>query len=459
MAARGMCNTGEHADWQSPRLPRAGLVVLASLLFIYPIPHTISLRYLLLLAAAVVFGYLAIRRGSPAILLRPVLPLALFGALLAWLFFGAVFISHDFARTLSEVSSQWLMALLSLMAGLAAGSAFANDAAAGVRLLRVVFFVLLAHVVIVDAQALWLAVSSGTFAARAQGLTAGPDQASYLTNMLLALLLGESLVRIGGKPSGLGLGNTLLLVAWLIGVVSLYAEGARNSIPVLVVLCGVIVLLYLVQGRNPKRWLYAGAATALLAVLVVSFAVTTANVQRGSDWRQVWDTIPVALDTGRHKAWLDEEKYGLPTLADGRSVETSTYLRVAWMKESLLLVADNPLGTGYDRNAFGKGLRMKYGEGKGHSHSGALDVAIGAGVPGLLLWIAFLASLAWLGLRRYASSQTFAALALLLIMVDYFTRMFLDSNVKDHMLLQFMLVAGLLAAQAAGAPNSKAHAG
>ena len=32
---------------------------------------------------------------------------------------------------------------------------------------------------------------------------------------------------------------------------------------VLVVLCGVIVLLYLVQGRNPKRWLYAGAPVQL----------------------------------------------------------------------------------------------------------------------------------------------------------------------------------------------------
>lgn len=459
MAARGICNTGEHANRQSPWLLRVGLVVLASLLLIYPIPHTISLRYLMLLAAAVVFGYLVIRRGSPAILLRPGLPLALFGALLVWLFLGAVFISHDSARTLSEVSSQWLTALLSLMAGVAAGSAFENDSAAGRRLLRIAFFVLLAHVVIVDAQALWLAVSSGTFEARAQGLTAGADQSSYLTNMLLALLLGESLVRISGKPSGLGLGNTLLLAAWLIGVVSLYAEGTRNSIPVLVVMCGVTVLLYLVQAGNSKRWLYAGAATALLAVLIVSFAVTTAGVKRGSDWHHVWDTIPVALDTGPHKAWLDEEKYGLPKLPDGRSVESSTYLRVAWMKEGLLLVAEHPLGTGFDRNAFGHGLRMKYGEGKGHSHSGVLDVAIGAGVPGLLLWVAFLASLAWLGLRRYASSQAFAGLALLLIVMDYFTRMFLDSNVKDHMLLQFMLVAGLLVAQAVGAPNSKAHAG
>ncbi|MEW6331580.1 MAG: O-antigen ligase family protein [Pseudomonadota bacterium] len=457
MAARGMRNAGEYADRQSPRLLRAGLVVLALLLFIYPIPHTISLRYLLLLAAAVVFGYLAIRRGSPALLLRPVLPLALFGALLAWLFLGAVFISHDPARTLSEVSSQWLMALLSLMAGVAAGSAFANDAAAGRRLLRVVFFVLLAHVVIVDAQALWLAVSSGSFAARAQGLTAGPDQASYLTNMLLALLLGESLVRINGKPSGLGLGNNLLLVAWLIGVVSLYAEGTRNSIPVLVVLCGVIVLFYLVQGRNPKRWLYAGAATALLAVLVVSFAVTTAGVQRGSDWRQVWDTLPVALDTERHKAWLDEEKYGLPKLPDGRSVETSTYLRVAWIKEGLLLVAEHPLGTGFDRNAFGHGLRMKYGEGMGHSHSGVLDVAIGAGVPGLLLWFAFLVSLAWLGWRRFSRLHVFVGLALLMVVLDYFTRMFLDSTVKDHMLQQFMLVAGLLAALSAAAARPEEH--
>lgn len=455
-----------HSGWNSSEfavglvrwLPHAGLGVLASLLFIFPIPHTITLRYLLLLAAAGIFGYLATRRGNPAILPRLRLPLMLFGALLAWLYIGAVFISDDSVRTLSEVSSQWLMVLLSLMVGLVAGVASENDPATRRRLLHVVFFVLLAHVVIVDAQALWSAISSNAFTTRAQGLTAGPDQSSYLTNMLLAFLLSESLVRIAGRSPGLGLNNALFFAAWIIALASLYAEGTRNSLPVLVVMCGAFFILYLVHGRGSRRWFFVAGSTVLMAILVVSLAFTATDVKRGNDWRQVWDTVSIGLDTEQHKAWLDQEKYGLPKLPDGRSVETSTYLRVAWMKEGVHLVGDHPLGIGFDRNAFGNGLMMKYGEGRGHSHSGVLDLAIGTGVPGILLWFAFLASLAWVALRHTQGPRVFAALTLLLIVLDYSARMFLDSIIKDHMLQQFMLVAGLLAAQAAGASRSKEHA-
>lgn len=451
-------NNGELAVGQVRWLHHAGLGVLALLLFIFPIPHTISLRYLLLLAAAGIFGYLAIKRGNPAILPRLRLPLALFGALLVWLFLGAVFISDDPVRTLSEVSSQWLMVLLSLMAGVVAGVALENDPVMRRRLLHVVFFVLLAHVAIVDAQSLWSTIFSNAFTARAQGLTAGPDQSSYLTNLLLAFLLSESLARVAGRPAGLGLNNAMLFTAWIIGVTSLYAEGTRNSIPALMAMCGAIVLLYLVHSRNSNRWLSAVGATALMIMLLVSLAYTTSEVKRGQDWHHVWDTVAIALDTEQHKGWLDKEKYGLPELPDGQMVEESTYLRVAWMKEGVLLVGDHPLGIGFDRNAFGQGLKMKYDEGHGHSHSGVLDLAIGAGLPGVLLWFAFLGSLAWLGLRRFNRLRVFAGLALFMIILDYSTRMFLDSTVKDHILQQFMLVAGLLAAPAAAASEPEEYA-
>jgi hypothetical protein len=381
-------NNGELAVGQMRWLQHAGLGVLALLLFIFPIPHTISLRYLLLLVAAGVFGYLAIKRGNPAILPRLWLPLALFGALLVWLFLGAVFISNDPVRTLSEVSSQWLMVLLSLMAGLVAGVALENDPATRRSLLHVVFFVLLAHVVIVDAQALWSTISSNAFTARAQGLTAGPDQSSYLTNMLLAFLLSQSLVRVAGRSPGLGLNNAWLFTAGIIALASLYAEGTRNSLPVLVVMCVAIVLLYLRHSRSSIRWLSAAGATALMIMLLVSLAYTTSEVKRGQDWHHVRDTVAIALDTEQHKGWLDKEKYGLPELPDGQMVEESTYLRVAWMKEGVLLVRDHPLGIGFDRNAFGQGLKMKYDHGRGHSHSGVAVVRV-SGQPRLARIAAF----------------------------------------------------------------------
>jgi len=80
----------------------------------------------------------------------------------------------------------------------------------------------------------------------------------------------------------------------------------------------------------------------------------------------------------------------------------------------------------------------------GSSHSGWLDLAIGAGIPGVLLWCMFLASVAHIGLRRYRSDGSVYGLALLLVTVGFSIRMLVDSVNYDHVFQQFMFVTGLL---------------
>ncbi len=137
-------------------------------------------------------------------------------------------------------------------------------------------------------------------------------------------------------------------------------------------------------------------------------------------------------------------------------MDVSVYLRIAWLKEGLLLVRDHPFGIGFDRNAFGHGLKAKYGRGVGHSHSGLLDMAIGLGIPGALLWLGFFASLAAIAWRRHRASGNYAAILLLLLLLDYGVRMVLDSVIRDHMLQQFMFLAGLAAVlTVAGVPEKR----
>jgi hypothetical protein len=457
--ARSGWKSGDIAVGQTRWQHHAVLVTFALLLFILPIPHTISLRYFLLLGAASLFGYLAIKRGDFGAFRPLVLPATLFAALSIWIVFGSVFISSDPRESLSEILSQWLMAFLFLMTGAAAGIATEDNRSMQQRLLHVMFLVFLVHVLIIDVEMLWHVAASGEFTRRAHGLTDGPDKASYLTSALLVFILSELFLRFIADRPMLRMKNLPLLMALLLALASLYAESVRNTVPTLIVAGMALVFLYAGNNyhKNLRRRTYAVLVVSLFIMIIMSLTVA-AMMQRGTDWDQFSNTLSVAWDTGNHKGWLDESKYGLPVLPDGRGVEPSTYLRVAWIKEGSILVAEHPLGIGFERNAFGRGLNMKYGEGAGHSHSGVLDLAIGAGVPGVLLWFAFLISLAWLALRHIHGPRAFAALALLLIVLDHFTRMFLDSIVKDHMLMQFMLVAGLLAVQAAGASRSKEHA-
>jgi len=74
----------------------------------------------LLLGAIGLFGYLALRRRNLTILSHLTLSAVLFVTLSFWIVIGAIFISDDPGRSLSEVRGQWLMALVSLMTGVAA---------------------------------------------------------------------------------------------------------------------------------------------------------------------------------------------------------------------------------------------------------------------------------------------------------------------------------------------------
>jgi O-antigen ligase len=156
-------------------------------------------------------------------------------------------------------------------------------------------------------------------------------------------------------------------------------------------------------------------------------------------------TVSIAWDTEHYKAWQDNGRDGWPKLPSGERVDDSAYQRIAWLKEGLLLFKEHPYGIGFGRDAFGHGLKAKYGQGGGHSHSGLLDMAIGLGIPGVLLWLVFFSSLASVAGRQYRANRNYAALLLLLLLTDYGARMVLDSVIRDHMLQQFMFLAGLAA--------------
>ena len=131
-------------------------------------------------------------------------------------------------------------------------------------------------------------------------------------------------------------------------------------------------------------------------------------------------------------------------------MDWSNYMRLARMKAGVDLTLENPWGVGFGRNAFGHAVMKKYGESSSHSHSGLIDLAVGTGIPGTLLWIGFLASLATLGWRSFRRTQDYCALALLLLVTGYGTRMVLDSTIRDHMLQMFLFLAAFLAVIAAG---------
>lgn len=421
------------------------LALVGALFFVWPIPHTISASDLLLVLSLCLFGYLAWQRGWPRRSFRGLLlPAAVLVALTAWIYLVAFFISPETSWSLDEISSQWIRGLMALSAGALAATAVSTNPDLMRKALFVIIIALLLHVLYVDLEAVYL-WWHGQSLERLAGLTEGPDKINYLTNMLFCFLLAEFFLRICHKNRLLPFGNGILLATLALAVISEFAELTRNGIFTLVLMLLTLCALYLAeQGKQLKKSTMVAGVVTMLFLVVAGLGLVVAARQSYS-LNNLIGTVSIAWNTEHYKAWRDDGREGWPTLPGGETVDPSAYQRIAWLKEGLLLVKQHPLGIGFGRNAFGHGLKAKYGEGSGHSHSGLLDLAIGVGVPGALLWLGLIVILMRLTWKQYRATHSYVALLLLLVLTDYGARMVLDSIIRDHMLQQFMFLTGLAA--------------
>ena len=432
-----------------------GLVLLGLLFFVWPVPHTVSVRDLLLALNLLVFGYLAWRQGWPRDVARALsVPGAMLLALTAWMYVVAVFIFPENTWSLGEIESQWWRALAALLIGAFVATAARENRGLTVGVFAVLLAALAAHILYVDFQAMQGLLGPGSLE-RMAGLTEGPDKSNYLTNVLFGFLLAELFSRAVYRKRALPLSNAVFAAALVLTSVSELAERTRNGIITLVLMLLLLAWFYVRDhhARLNKLALAAGIATMMAIVLGGAALVVTAR--QSSSFNELIDTIPIAWDAEHYKAWQEEGAESWPKLPNGQTVDISVYQRIAWLKEGLLLVRDHPLGIGFGRNAFGHGLEAKYGKGGGHSHSGLLDMAIGLGIPGALLWLGFFASLAVIACRRRRAGANYAAILLLMLLLDYGARMLLDSVIRDHMLQQFMFLTALAAVLMIGAVKGK----
>jgi O-antigen ligase len=424
------------------KLEIAALVLLGLLFFVWPMPHTVSVRDLLLVLNLCLFGYLAWQRGWPRQSFRKLLlPASALAALTAWMYLVAFFISPETSWSLDEISSQWIRALLALLAGVVVAIAVKKESGLVQKTLFVIFVALMLHVLYVDLEALniWLHDQN---LERLAGLTEGPDKSNYLTNLLFCFLLTESFSRIFHKKGMLPFGNGVLTAALVLAVISVIVERTRNGIIMLVLMLLALGALYLVEQRKrlKKTAIIGGIATMFMVVIAGLGLVVAAR--QSSSLNNLVATVSIGWDTENSKAWQNDGRDGWPKLPSGETVDSSAYLRIAWLKEGLILFKEHPYGIGFGRNAFGHGLKAKYGKGGGHSHSGLLDFAIGTGVPGTLLWLGFFVSLMRLAWKRSRAAHSPVAILLMLLLLDFGARVFLDSVIRDHMLQQFMLLVG-----------------
>lgn len=424
------------------RLQMTAYALLAVLFFVWPIGHTMSLRegasYLLLL----LFGYLFFGLGDRRERLRAIkAPAILLSLLILWTIVAAIFISDHTFWSLKEIKSQWLKGAVAITMGALCGGVSKKGSIISIKSVIMLFFILIIlQTLYFDLYYLFIYEKTDGVSKWVGVYASGPDKANYQAVYALTIILAELAYRAGRKGERFLPLNSYGIIACLVIILySFSLDGVRNGLIVSSMLIVATFFYYLYHHRTNRKNI------ALVLIVFFGFVIfSVQHVRTNSKWDHFIETFVVAIDTETNKRWLDYNKYPPVYLADGKEVRYSNYLRVAWITEGLKLVKDRPLGVGFGREAFGIGLQDKYGEGSGHSHSGMIDMAVGAGIPGAILWILFVLSLIYIAQKIYRKNGSFAALLLIYISSGFFVRMFVDSTIRDHMLLQFLFFAGFL---------------
>lgn len=425
--------------------------LLAILFVIWPISHTIALRNVLLFVLLVWALIVADRAALvDAARLRPCRRSLLWLlAFTAWMLAELAF-TPFWRHALSAINGQWFSALLvALLGAVLAASGAGLPRPRTVALLFI--GVLLFHVLVVDGEGLTQTVAwilhhhtwpPGFVGRRIKGLTAGPDKSNYLTNLLLDMTVAELSLRIE-QQRFLPVGIYALLGVLAIAFAGTYFEAMRDGL-IDIVLLGTFLVSRFIWVRRTQ----ISVRAAIGVGLVIFFVVLAIGLDVAFDprWDTLFATIPIAWNTTAYHAAWQYPGSPLPLLPNGHPVNGSNYLRLAWIKEGLKSVWDYPLGVGYSRSAFGKVLLLRYGHtvAATSTNNGILNLAVGTGIPGVLLWFCWLGTTLRSAFTAFNGPSAFWARALFLVMLDVGSRNLVDANLQDYMLEQFMFLVGFL---------------
>lgn len=426
---------------------RLSLLVLLALsgmlLFVYTLPHAMALRKFLLAAAFL----LSAKAFLNALRNQDELGSAfkIYALLQIWMLIVALFVADPSIPSLLEWKGQWLTTTISFIIGVGlAAMLTGSNMRKPLSIVALIVTIPIALLIFTNnAVVLYDIFRQGAFLTHHPGITDHTANMGYAIALLEPLLIADILSRIVRKtpllPFSIWLGGLILGML----VFALVASSSRNGLLIMLlafILGAVMVLSELRKTYPPKRTAVAIAVFALLILAYIGVALKS-DIR----WKKFAETVPIAWDIDRDTRWLEGNGVDLPLSPSGSVVDASTYYRIAWAREAWRMLLEHPWGTEISRDTFYRLEVAKYGHaGMAHSHNGWLDFGLNFGFPGLILWATFLFIMMRTGWRAWRECRESLGFALVLLVLLFALRALCDSIFRNHMIEQFMLVAGLL---------------
>lgn len=346
------------------------LSLFALLVFVLSIPGTMALRNIsavLLLLSLLAIWYKNRQYISPTITEERVGKIVLtLMAITIYIFIHSIYLSHEPDWSLGEFKSHWLYPVLYFVIGiLLALITQIKKYFSGETLITFLFYSIFLHVLYLDLSAFEDFMRHGLIVRRYGGLSVSVATASYLTNILLVMILSETLYRHLKKKRILKVSNTGLFIVSILCLLSIIIESSRFGIILSILISFTTGLLFF---RKSKLRFALKFTYSIIFISVISTPLIY-SMNTDPRWGVMEDTISIVLKGDNNKYWLDAE--AKPLKVSGGENVSSGYLRLAWIVTGIEYIAKDMIGIGYGRNSFGHAIEIN--EDNSNFRGGALS--------------------------------------------------------------------------------------
>ena len=371
--------------------------LLVILWFIWPLPHTTALRYICLVFGSIL-GLFQIYSSWSEVSLKKSWP----SLLLTYLFFSWVsihvfYIANDPVLQYREYTTVWRNAGLSFLFGLGLIVGIGRwplknlmkYLVVGLSASVVFYFVkfcssnYLIHYISVPEYLLLFKGSAPFYVPKISYVF---FLTPILVTCLVTILFSKKQISDEGNSS-----ENFYFIFGMIGCTAIYTifilENIKNGIFYSVLLTCMFLFVELLKSKN-----YSSKAMRVpVVILSIALLFLCINIKQNQSWQNFFIDFKVAMHIDKNDAWLYKDA-PLPLNESGKAVSGTNFDRVSWGIVGLQLLKENPLGYGVLQSSFGHLAEKKWpGSGLAQSHSGWLDLALGLGIPGIvLLFLSFI---------------------------------------------------------------------
>jgi len=425
--------------------------IFSMLIFILPIPGTIALRNVLfvLLTLLLLIGfirdksYLRVSNLNTSLVIMT----AIFFVFILYVFFHSIYISEVIEWSLNNLRRHLFYGFLYFIVGLLiANFAYKSESFPIRSLLTILFFSMFVHIFYIDMVALDKLWNANEILRRYGGLIEYITAANYITNILLAFCIAELVYRLRTREKILLVSDGVLYLLIGFSIVSSFIEGLRLGDIALVLLGVGSAVVFLYRNQDFSRRKRQLIAASLIVILSLPLAY---NIAMDPRWAKLIETVPMAINSADSQHWVDHSQ-PMPKTESGYAVGGSNYERIFRAKKSIDFIYSEPLGIGYGGDSFGRAFKKiypDYGKEVYHgrdSHSAILSLTIGVGIPGLFLWIFFIFYASKTSIINLKKNYDFFPILSIFILMGMFSRSFVDTNMRDHIIMQYMIIFGIV---------------